>query len=105
MDTVNSTTANEGADDICAQYAAIGCIEGRCVSVDGQVLSTHTPRCVNLVQSEFRPGLRALLPEVASVQIQRGVANDTTVSEMLGILSGSTAPGDTNADVPKYSET
>ena len=42
MDTVNSTTANEGADDICAQYAAIGCIEGRCVVLMDQVLSTHS---------------------------------------------------------------
>eukprot|EP00946_MAST-07B_sp_MAST-7B-sp1_P001992 g1992.t1 len=103
MDTVNSTTANEGADDICAQYAAIGCIEGRCVSVDGPGPVHSLARVVSASYNlSFGQACALLLPEVASVQIQRGVANNTTVSEMLGILSsGSTAPGDTNADVPK----
>ena len=67
---------------------------------DGPDLSTRSA-CCQPVQSEFQPACALLLPEVASVQIQRGVANNTTVSEISAYFLWDRLLRRRNADVPK----
>lgn len=96
--------AGEGvAEDICEQYAALGCIAGRCVSVDGPGPVHALARVVSASYNlSFGQACALLLPEVAALQIQRGSANEATVAALTRMYAaGSSGTGGDTVGVPE----
>ena len=90
-------------EDAIEQCAAIGCIAGRCVSVDGPGLVHALARVVcasyNLT---FGEACAILLPKVAAWQIERGLASESTIASMVRIFSmGSSLPNASSLTLPE----
>ncbi len=90
-------------EDVCEQYAALGCIEGRCVSVDGPGPVHALARIVSASYNlSFGQACALLLPEVATLQLRRGTANEETVAALVRMFAaGSSDASGSSVGVPE----